>query len=143
MTRAFGPALLLTVAVVGCGTPSADLLVVERTGDVPGARLTLRLQDGGEATCNDDRTGTITSEQLIEARALVRELRGDPEEDEPGLLRTAPRLPAQPGSVLAFTVRAEDGTARFADNARGLPTAYSRLIKLTRDVARGACGLER
>lgn len=137
-------ALACAALAGGCGTPSADLMVIERTGDVPGGRLTLRLQDGGEATCNGKRAGTaITSKQLIVARTILRELKGKPDEDEPGLLVTKPRLPAAPGSVFAFRVRTEDGTVTFADNSPGSPPTYGRLIKLTRDVAREACGLAR
>lgn len=133
--------LLLT----GCasGTESADLLVVERDGSVPGANLTLRIQDGAEATCNAKERGTLTSDQLIEARAIVRALKGKPEEDEPGLLQTTPDLPARPGSIFRFRVRFEDGVVRFADNSAGVPVEYARLAKLTRDLARGACGLTR
>lgn len=142
---ALGSGLVLSTVAVGCvtGTESADLLVVERDGTVPGARLTLRLQDGAEATCNGTERGTLTSEQLIDARAIVRALKGDPEEDEPGLLQTKPDLPPRPGSVFRFRVRFEDGVVRFADNSAGQPEEYARLAKLTRDVARGACGLDR
>lgn len=140
-----GAPLALAVLLAGCagGTESADLLVVERDGTVPGARLALRVQDGAEATCNGERTGTLSSPQLIEARAIVRALKGDPEEEEPGLLQTAPALPARPGSVFRFRVRFEDGVVRFADNSAGAPAEYARLAKLTRDVARGVCGLRR
>jgi hypothetical protein len=40
-------------------------------------------------------------------------------------------------------VRLEDGSVRFADDSRGQPPALFRLAKLTRDVARGSCGLPR
>lgn len=139
MRRVVALALLLA----GCGTQSADLMVVDRDGAVPGARLTLRLQDGAEATCNGERHGTITSDQLIEARAIVRALKGNPDEDEPGLLKTKPSLPPRPGSVFRFRVRFEDGIVRFADNSTGAPREYAQLMKLTRDVARAACGLPR
>ncbi len=35
------------------------------------------------------------------------------------------------------------GTVAFSDTSAGQPQTFYRLAKLTRDVARGACGLAR
>lgn len=147
MRRAGVPAVAaLVLALTACagGTPSPDLFVVERSGSVPGAALELRVQDGGEVSCNGRRApGVLRSEQLIDARAIVRDLRGEERRGEAGLLDTRPVLPTRRGSIFAFRVRTEDGVARFADTSPDLPEAYAKLIKLTRDAARERCGLER
>lgn len=145
-----GALVALTAAVAaGCGEGGApgDLFVVERTGSVPGARLTVRFIDDGGASCNDGPRVDITSDQLLEARELRRALDGDERDsDEPGLAERGLVLPPAeggPGSVFSFSVRSEQGTIRFADTSRGDSEALPRIIKLTRDVARDACGLVR
>jgi hypothetical protein len=129
--------LLLVVVLGGCGAgaPAHDLFLVQRSGDIPGARLALRVTDDGRASCNRGPLVDITSAQLITARELQRDL-------EPLAKR---RFALRPGgdSVLQYRVVLEDGAVRFADDSRGQPPALFRLAKLTRDVARGSCGLAR
>ena len=57
---------LAAVAAAGCSGPRpADLFLVQRTGSIPGARLTLRLSDDGGAYCNGGPRKELTSAQLI------------------------------------------------------------------------------
>jgi hypothetical protein len=139
VTRALPRAVLAAAAVAavlaGCGTPSADLLVVTRDGQGPGAHATLRVIDGGTVRCNGGPERQISSAQLIDARAIV----GD-------LADAATRhltLPARPASVLRYRVRMEQGTIAFADNSAGQPLAMRKLQLLTRQLATGPCGLPR
>jgi hypothetical protein len=122
-------------AAAGCGTDPADLFVVQRAGTIPGARLELRVTDDGRASCNDRPLVDITSAQLVDARDIEREL-------EPLARR---RLALEPGrgSILRYRVLLEDGALRFADNSPRQPAPLFALAKLTRDVARGPCGLAR
>jgi hypothetical protein len=143
--------LLIALALVlaaGCGGgPPGDLFVVTRSGSIPGAKLTLRLIDDGGASCNGGARHDITSEQLIEARELHRELDGDDHAKDPkeveGLV--AQHLDLPPGSVttLSYRVRSEKGVVAFSDTSAHQPQAFYRIAKLTRDVARQACGLAR
>ena len=146
---------LLTAAVAAaaglsaCGTESADLFVVERTGTIPGARLTLRVQDGGEVTCNGKGAGTMSSDQLIDARELVRELGGgavDRQNDktsDTGPLDRDLVLPPGKTSILRYTLRAEEGTVAFSDTSPRQPAAFYKAAKLVRDLAKGVCKLPR
>ncbi len=59
-------------AVAACGTPSPDLFVVHRSGDVPGAKLDLLVSDTS-VRCNGKRH-PLSSDQIIEARALTDDL---------------------------------------------------------------------
>jgi hypothetical protein len=129
------------LVLAGCGTPSADLFVVQRTGSIPGARLHLLVDDGGEVRCNGGKPREITSDQLIDARAIVRDLEGDKDEDGPADRDLA--LPPGPGAILHYHVRVEHGTVTFSDTSRRQPAVFFRIAKLTRDIARGACGLPR
>ena len=120
----------------GCGSEARDLFLVTRSGDVPGARLTLRVTDDGRASCNGRPLVDITSAQLITARETERDLepsrrrrscawRPGPSRSSP--TACAPRTAAWPGA----TTRARQ------------PPVLFKLAQLTRDVAKGPCHLAR
>jgi hypothetical protein len=129
-------AVLIAAAVVaGCGTPSADLFAVERTGRVPDGRLKLVIGDGGGVTC-DGRAGTrLTDQELLDARALQREL-------EPPARRGLRLRPAG-GSVLQYRVHTSEGTLSFADDSHAKPAVLDRLVFFVRRVAQQRCGRAR
>jgi hypothetical protein len=130
-------------ALVGCSGPApADLFLVQRSGTIPGARLTLRLTDDGGAFCNGGSRRDVTSAQLIEARGLRRELDGE-KDKVLGLAQRHLDLPPGAVTTLSYRVRSENGVVAFSDTSARQPQAFYRLAKLTRDVARGACGLAR
>jgi hypothetical protein len=134
-------AALALAALAACGTPSADLFVVQRSGTIPGARLTLLVTDGGQVRCNGGPLRDISSDELIEARAIVRGLSGD--KDAVGPADRHVDLPPGPGAILRYRVRVEAGDVAFSDTSSGQPPAFFRVAKLTRDLARGPCGLKR
>jgi hypothetical protein len=144
-TAALALLLGLCAAVsAGCGGgPPADLFVVQRSGSIEGARLTLRLTDDGGAYCNRGGRKDITSAQLIDARELRRELDGEEDKDKVGLAQRRLNLPPGAITTLSYRVRSEKGTVAFSDTSARQPQAFYRLAKLTRDIARGACGLPR
>jgi hypothetical protein len=147
------PGLLAVVVVVAglaaCGTPSPDLFVLQRTGAIPGARLSLRVQDGGEVTCNGKDAGMMSSDQLIAAREIVRELGGgavDRQNDvtsDSGPLDRNLVLPPGPRAILRYSLRAEEGTVAFSDTSRGQPAVFFKLAKLVRGLAQDVCKLPR
>jgi hypothetical protein len=137
VSRAACHALALgCLLAVGCGGgPPADLFVVTRSGDVPGARLELRITDDGRVSCNRGALVDVTSTQLLDAREIARDL---VEPAEHSL-----RLRTGPGSVLRYRARVEDGTVSWSDSSLRQPAVLFRLAKLTRDVAKGPCNLAR
>jgi hypothetical protein len=135
---------LAAAASAGCNGPRpADLFVVQRTGSIEGARLALRVTDDGGVYCNGGGRKEITSAQLIDARELRRELDGNHDKNQVGLAEQ--HLNLKPGAIttLSYRVRSEQGTVAFSDTSARQPQAFYRLAKLTRDIARGACGLPR
>ena len=135
MTRAAAlAALVLATGGVGCGTASADLFVVERSGDLPGAELDLVVGDGGSVTCNGTERD-ITSQQLLDARTLADDLLP--------LLDDGIALPRGEQSLLRFEVIGEPGRATFWDSSRGLRPELARVIAFTRKIAKQACRLPR
>jgi hypothetical protein len=127
-------ALAAAAALAACGTPSADLFVVERTGSLPDARLTLVVGDGGTVEC-DGTERPISNGRLLEARELARDL-------EPVLARGAD-LPGGSRALLRFRVLGEDGDVRFADVTASRRPVLARVVAFTRGVAREACRLAR
>jgi hypothetical protein len=97
LRRAAVAAALALAGLAGCGTPSADLLVIERAGDLPDARVTLVVGDGGTVEC-DGTEQTLPNDLLLDARDLTDDL-------EPILARNA-RLPAPPAAILRYRVTA-------------------------------------
>lgn len=141
MRRLPASALAVTLALTGCGAPSADLFVVERAGSVPDSRLTLVVDDGGFVRCNGGERRQITSEQLIDAREIERALSGD--DEVPGPAARDLSLPPRPGSVLRYDVRTQAGSVSFADTSADQPPDFFRLAQLTRTLAKQVCGLPR
>jgi hypothetical protein len=142
---AFLAVLAAVVLAAGCNGPTpADLFLVIRTGTVEGARLNLRITDDGGVYCNRAKRKDITSAQLITAREIRRELDGDENDDsKPGLATKNVRL--APGKITSYTyrVRSEKGIVVFSDTSAHQPQTFYRLAQLTREVARGDCGLAR
>jgi len=139
--RGCAAALLAAVLLSGCGGPSADLFLVERSGSIPGARLTMLVGDGGTVTCNRGDQKAITSDQLIDAREIARDLNGA--KDETGPADRDLTLPPGPGAIMRYDIRSEDGSVAFSDTSRGQPPVFYRVAKYTRDLAKGVCGLAR
>ena len=120
--------------VVACGTPSPDLFVVKRDGSVPGAKLQLLVSDQ-TARCNGGPAKDLTSEQILEARDILRELLLVQAGDDP--------IPAAArAQIFSFAVQTEQGTLRYPDTQQR-PEILPRLSRFVRRVAIDTCGLER
>lgn len=128
---------LVAPALVGCGSPSADLFSVQRTGVGKGARVALLVSDDGTVRCNGRAPVALGAKRLLVARELARRL------GEPATLGL--ELEAGPAAETTFRYRArlEPGTIAFADSSRGIPPSFTGLAAFTRGVARGVCGLPR
>jgi len=135
--RAAASVAIGAAALAGCGTPSADLFVVEREGTLPGAKLHLLVSDGGWVVCNrDGRERTIDSDRLLDARQLTEDLR-------PLLDRGRTYPAAREGTLLRYRVSGEEGVIRFADTSAAREPVLGRLIQFTRRVSMAACGQPR
>lgn len=126
---------LAVAAVAGCGGEARDLFLVQRSGAVPGAKLSLRVTDDGRASCNDAGLVEITSDQLISAREATRDL------EKPAKAGLA--LPPGRNAVFSYRVRTEEGTVSWSDTSRRAPPVLLELAALTRSVAQGPCHLAR
>ena len=127
-------ALLVALVLAGCGSPSPDLFLVERSGPDREANLTMVVSDGGSVTCNG-KEHELDADRLLRARALTRELA---EPAEVGL-----ELPPGPGANLSYKVRLEAGSVAFSDTSRDNPQAFFELAAFTKDVSERVCGIVR
>jgi hypothetical protein len=123
------------LAFAGCGTPSKDLFLVERSGEGPGAELTLLVSDDGSVRCNGEKPKDMGSARLIDARGIEREL------VEQATKRRV--FKPGPGFVLRYTVRVQDGRLEFSDTSTGLPLDLQKLAAFTRELSKQVCGLSR
>ena len=132
-----GAALLAAtgLAAAGCGAPPPDLFLINRSGNIPGAKFELLVRDNGESRCNGRPAGSIGDARVLEARDIARKL-------ETAAKRHL-RLPLGPSSVLRYRVRLEAGTVSFSDTSPGVQPVFLRVAAFTRDVARQVCGLPR
>ena len=128
-------AALALAGTAGCGSEARDLFLVTRSGDVPGAPLTLRVTDDGRASCNHRPLVEITSAQLVTAREVERDL------EDPAKVQL--RLASGPQPVFSYRVRTEEGGVAWSDDSARQPAVLFKLAKLTRDVAKGPCHLPR
>ena len=124
----------------GCGGEAGDLMLIQRSGDIPGARLSLRFTEDGRVGCDRGALRQLTSAQTLEVRDLHRRFAGD---EHPGPATRHLRLAAGPGSVLRYRVAMKEGDVTFSDTSPGQTPAFFEAAKLARDVARGVCGRPR
>ena len=134
MRRAGAAAVIAAMALAGCGSPSADLFEVQRSGPDRAANLTMVVSDGGSVTCNG-KPHPLDAERLLRARELERALS---EQAELGL-----ELPPGPGANLSYRVRMEAGTVAFSDTSRRSPQSFYQLAAFTKDVAERVCKIIR
>jgi hypothetical protein len=118
----------------GCGGVSAaDLFVVQRSGGVPGANLTLLVNEEGGVRCNGGRTQKLSDAQLIEARSIQEDMRKPAEQ----------RISLAPGprSVFNYRLRQEQGSVSFSDDSPGQPQVFHRLTLFVLQTAQRVCHL--
>ena len=135
MRRLVATAALLAAGFASaCGTETADLLVVERAGKLPDAKLTLLITDGLIVEC-DGVERDLPNDLLLDARDLTTRLLPILDDDL--------SLPVPQAALLRFRVEGESGTARFAEASPGLPKELGELVQLTRRIAMRSCGKQR
>jgi len=132
--RAAGVGLAGALALAGCGSAAPDLLLIQRSGAIPGAGLTLVVRDDGSVRC-PGALRHLSSAQLLEARQVARDVQD----------ASAKHLTFGPGPqwVLSYVVTSAGGRVSFSDTSPGLPPALQRLEGFARQVARQVCGLPR
>jgi hypothetical protein len=128
-------ALAALAPLAGCGAASPDVFLLTRSGSLPGARLTLLVNDGGTVRCNGGRPRQLPDPRLLDARRIAEDLADDAQEDL--------TLPAPAGALLRFRVRTQDGTVTFSDVDAAQHRELGPVVEFAREVAQDVCGLSR
>jgi hypothetical protein len=123
------------LALAGCGAATPDLFVLTRTGSLPGARLTLLVNDGGTVRCNGGAARPLPDPQLLAARDIASSVQKD--------ARKALVLPARQGALLRFRLRDQDGTVTFSDIDADRHPELAKVVAFSRTVAQQVCRLAR
>ena len=130
--RRIAPALIAGVLVAGCGGEAGDLMAIEiAKGPARGRALDIVVKSDGRATCNDGPEETISSDLLIDARELERDLKDLAEEG-------AFFEPTGAGRR-EYVVRIKAGTVRWSEGDRGLPRELPRTQLLALRLDRQLC----
>jgi hypothetical protein len=127
--------VLLALLASGCGAAYPDVFLLTRSGSLPGARLTLLVNDAGTVRCNGGRPRQLPARRLLDARRIAEDLA---EEAQQHLTLPAPR-----GSVLRYRLRTKDGAVTFSDEDAVRRPELSPVIVFARSVAQDVCGLPR
>ena len=127
-------ALSAATLLAGCGGVEApDLFIVQRSGNVPGAALTLLVNEEGGVACNGGRTLKLSDPALVEARGIQEDLHEYASEHE--------ALAPGPRSVFSYHLRDENGTVRFSDDSPRQPKVFRRLALFVLQTAQQVCHL--
>jgi hypothetical protein len=121
--------------LAGCGAASPDVFLLTRSGSLPGARLTLLVNDGGTVRCNGGAPRALPDPRLLDARRIAEDLSDDAQKHL--------TLPAPRGSLLRFRVRTQDGTVTFSDVDAARRRELGPVVEFARTVAQDVCGLAR
>lgn len=133
---AVGGALAAALALLlgGCGAiKPADLFLVQRTGTVAGAPLTLLVNEEGGVRCNGGPALKLGDAQLVEARGIQEDLH------DPATRHLS--LPPGPRSVFSYRVRLESGSVSFSDDSLRQPRVFRRLALFVLQSAQRVCHL--
>jgi hypothetical protein len=132
--RSLGGGLAVALLLGGCGGIKApDLFLVQRTGSVPGASLTLLVNEEGGARCNGGRTLKLDDARLIEARSIQEDLR------DPASKHIS--LGPGPRPVFSYRAREESGSVSFSDDSPRQPRVFRRLALFVLRTAQRVCHL--
>jgi len=126
---------LVALALTGCGAASPDVFLLTRSGSLPGARLTLLVNDGGTVRCNGGKPRALPDKRLLDARRIAEDLSDD--------AKAGLTLPAPSDSLLRYRLRTQDGTVTFSDVDAARRRELGPVVEFARVVAQDVCGLPR
>ena len=119
--------------LASCGGSAGDLLALEVSGGFQSEPVRLVVTEDGRGRCGDGALEPISSERLIEARDVERELEGLAEEGA----RFDGRESADGRRYVAST---RAGTVRWSEGAAGLPEVLPRAALLAQQLQDDLCG---
>lgn len=120
-------------SVAGCGGEAGDLLALEVSGGPADGTVRITVTDDGRGRCGDGELEEISSERLIDARAVERDLEGIAGEG-------AAFGDEGAGGAREYVARTREGTVRWTEGAPGLPEVLPRAALLASQLDDELCG---
>ena len=120
-----------TLAAAGCGNPGGDLMAIEVTQPAGGPTTRLVVTDDGRGRCDDGKLERLSSERLLEAREVHRDL-GDLFHDH------ATFDPDQPGRRV-YKALSRDGDVTWTEGASPAPPEIAKATLLALNLQRDLC----
>lgn len=117
------------LALAGCGGDPGDLLTLRVSGGPARTNESIRVTDDGRASCNGGKLEQLSSDDVLEARQVKRELRPFAKRGESFRATRGRRYELR--SVDGFVAWSEGATA-----AKPLPRATLLALRLERSLCR-------
>jgi hypothetical protein len=124
-------AIAAALAAAGCGNPGGDLMAIEVTEPSGGEPTRLVVTDDGRGRCDDGKLQRLSSERLLEAREVHRDL-GDLFD------RHATFQPDRPGRRL-YKALSRDGNVTWTEGASPAPPEIAKATLLALNLQRDLC----
>jgi hypothetical protein len=128
---AVGPlaAAAVVAGLAGCGTQTEDLLAFERDYPVTGVHVRIRVTNDGRGSCGSGTLQQLTSQTLLDAREVKRDLRP--------LARRGASFVSAGSRRRSYVFRSFDGTVRWTEGIG--PAKLGRATLLELRLERGLC----
>jgi hypothetical protein len=121
----------VAAALVGCGGTSGDLVAIEVSGGPVKDKEHIVVLEDGRARCNAGPLDRISSDRLLDAREVEREL-------EP-LAADGASYPAPGTGRRRYLARTRDGSVRWGEGAPGAPPIIGKATLLALQLERQVC----
>jgi hypothetical protein len=120
----------LAVALTGCGGSAGDLMAISTTGGgTPHARYVVT--GDGLGSCNGGKEKTLSSQTVLDAREVERELTD--------YAKKRSSFTNGPAGARRYVASTKDGLVTWTEGARGAPPVIGKAILLTQNLKREAC----
>lgn len=128
-TVAAAAAVLASAA--GCGGTAGDLVAIEVSGGPVKEKEHIVVLEDGRARCNAGPLESISSDHLLDAREVERELQPLAED---GASYETPATGSR-----RYLARTRDGSVRWVEGARGAPAIIGKTTLLALQLERQVC----
>jgi hypothetical protein len=117
--------------LVGCGGTAGDLVAIEVSGGPVEEKEHIVVLEDGRARCNAGPLEHISSDRLLDAREVERELQP--------LAEDGASYPATAAGRRRYLARTRDGSVRWGEGAPGVPPIIGKTTLLALQLERQVC----
>ena len=122
---------VLCAGLAGCGGSPGDILGLGISGGQQRQAVRMHVEENGRASCNSKPLHQLSSQQLLDARNIVR--------DAKPFTETGARFGRPTSGQRTFELRTPDGTADWTEAAVGVPPVLSQAELLALQIEQQLC----